>query len=285
MMHLKRWITGLAALPFLILLLSKGGVTWLALVVAVVSVLGLWEYFRLIFVSHPNTQSTPIDPGQVETPGMARHRFYYLSYLTAPVWVFAATLFDRQILGIGIPLVLILFISAAIVGFQEDAGVIEGLFKHFIGFLYIPFLLSHLILIRNGSDGIAWMYFLLCVVFAGDTGAYYAGSYQGRHKLCPSVSPGKTVEGSMGGLVSNLVVGLLFKWSFLPAIGWQTCIWLCLSIGIAGQIGDLFESMIKRQSGIKDSGKLFPGHGGVLDRIDALLFAAPVAYWFKVYAV
>lgn len=284
-MHLKRWITGLTALPFLVLLLSKGGVTWLALVVAAVSILGLREYFRLIFEPFPNGQPAPSDPAQVELHGMAPHRFCYLSYLIAPAWVLATALFDRQILAILIPLLFTVFVGAAIVGFQPGAGVIDGLFKHVVGFLYIPFLLSHLVLIRNGSDGIAWMYFLLCVVFAGDTGAYYAGSYRGRHKLCPSVSPGKTVEGSIGGLVSNAVIGLLFKWLFLPALGWQTCIWLCLSVGVAGQIGDLFESMLKRQSGIKDSGTLFPGHGGVLDRVDALLFAAPVAYWFKVYAV
>jgi phosphatidate cytidylyltransferase len=130
---------------------------------------------------------------------------------------------------------------------------------------------------------VLWIFLLLILVFLGDTGAYYVGSYFGQHKLCPAVSPNKTIEGSVGGLAASLGAGALFKHFFLPLLPWGLSLLFFFSIGIAGQVGDLFESQLKRVYKIKDSGTLLPGHGGVLDRIDALLFAAPVAYFFKEY--
>jgi len=109
------------------------------------------------------------------------------------------------------------------------------------------------------------------------------GSYFGQHKLCPTVSPKKTIEGALGGLAASLGSGALIKHFFLPLLPWGLSLLFFLSINIAGQVGDLFESQIKRVAHIKDSGAILPGHGGVLDRIDALLFAAPVAYIFKEY--
>jgi phosphatidate cytidylyltransferase len=102
----------------------------------------------------------------------------------------------------------------------------------------------------------------------------------GRHKLSPAISPGKTVEGAIGGLAANLVVGAIGKTLFLPSLPWSLSILFFLAVGIAGQLGDLFESEMKRSSNIKDSSNILPGHGGILDRIDALLFACPVAYVF-----
>ncbi len=284
-MHLKRWITGLTALPFIILLLSKGGLNGFTLVVSVISVLGLREYFKLVFDTRLNGQTAFHRPQQGKNRKPSTRRFRYLSYIIGPGFVWAVSVSDSKFIVGWIALVLILFVAVSLEAFKRDVAILDDLFKHFVGFIYIPFLLSHLVLIRNGPDGVVWVYLLLCMVFAGDTGAYYAGSYLGRHKLCPSVSPGKTIEGSIGGLISNVVIGLLFKWFFLPALSYQIVMWLCLSVGIAGQVGDLFESMMKRRSKVKDSGNLFPGHGGVLDRIDALLFAAPVAYLFKVYSI
>ena len=109
------------------------------------------------------------------------------------------------------------------------------------------------------------------------------GSYLGRHKLNPAVSPGKTIEGAVGGLVGNLLVGSIGKFFFFPAHPWGSAVLFFIAVGLAGQVGDLFESLFKRTSKIKDSGGILPGHGGVLDRIDALLFASPVAYFFKIY--
>jgi phosphatidate cytidylyltransferase len=144
-------------------------------------------------------------------------------------------------------------------------------------------MLGFLILIREDQSGAIWIFLLLAVIFAGDTSAYYVGSYWGRHKLSPAISPGKTIEGAIGGLAANLVVGAIGKTLFLPGLPWSLSLLFFLAVGIAGQLGDLFESEMKRSSNIKDSSNILPGHGGVLDRIDALLFASPVAYIFIKY--
>jgi len=123
----------------------------------------------------------------------------------------------------------------------------------------------------------------LAVVFGTDTGAYYVGKALGRHKLAPKISPGKTVEGALGGTFLGVVLGCLWGYYFLM-VPFRVLIPLCAGLSIVGQIGDLLESMIKRACGVKDSGRLLPGHGGLLDRVDALIFAAPVLYWFLVFA-
>jgi phosphatidate cytidylyltransferase len=164
--------------------------------------------------------------------------------------------------------------------FKSDRSVLEVISGQLQGIIYIPVLLSFLILIRAGSSGMIWIFILLAIVFAGDTSALYVGSYFGRRKISPAISPGKTIEGSIGGLGANLIVGTVGKLFFLPELPWETSILFFIAIGIAGQVGDLFESELKRSSGLKDSSGILPGHGGILDRIDALLFAAPVAYIF-----
>ncbi|MDY6951545.1 MAG: phosphatidate cytidylyltransferase, partial [Thermodesulfobacteriota bacterium] len=137
--------------------------------------------------------------------------------------------------------------------------------------------------IRNGERGIVWTGFLLVVIFAGDTGAYYVGKALGRHKLAPRISPGKTVEGAAAGLAASLAMGAWYKQYWLPELSWGLCLALVLFMGVVGQVGDLFESILKRSVVVKDSGRFLPGHGGMLDRIDALLFASPVLYYFKTY--
>jgi phosphatidate cytidylyltransferase len=118
---------------------------------------------------------------------------------------------------------------------------------------------------------------VLCLSFAGDTAAYYAGSYLGRRPFAPKVSPKKTVEGAVGGLVGAVGVAAAAKAIFLADLSWPGSLVFFLLAASAGQLGDLFESVMKRTAGIKDSGELLPGHGGLLDRIDALLFVGPVA--------
>ncbi len=265
-MHLKRWITGLIALPFLIFIIYSGGVIFAA-VISIVSLLCLWEYFRIV-----------LDTGEKMTTGIP-----LLAFLTAPaiIWSAHGKAFEL-ILGL-IALNLIVSGLVSVVQFKNKPGVLETAKKQVQGVVYIPLFLSFLALIRNGTDGLVWIAFLLGLIFAGDTSAYYFGSYLGRHKLAPAISPGKTIEGAIGGLLANLVVGVLFKLFVFPALPWVAIIIFSLIIGTGGQIGDLFESELKRASGVKDSGGLLPGHGGFLDRIDALLFAAPVAYFFKEY--
>ena len=112
----------------------------------------------------------------------------------------------------------------------------------------------------------------------GDSAAYYVGTAIGKHKLYPTVSPNKSVEGSVGGLLGSIIGAFIAKMTFFPQLSSADCIIAATLLGILGQAGDLFESMLKRSFGVKDSGCIVPGHGGMLDRLDSILFAAPAAY-------
>jgi len=149
-----------------------------------------------------------------------------------------------------------------------------------IGIVYICIFLSYLVLIRNRTEGVEWIFFVLIVLWMGDTGAYIVGSLMGRRKLCPSISPNKTVEGAIAGLLFSLLAGLVCKNLFLPELSVAHCLTVTGGIACMGQLGDLCESIFKRERGVKDSGALLPGHGGMLDRIDSLLFAAPLLYYY-----
>jgi phosphatidate cytidylyltransferase len=267
-MHIKRWITAIAIVPFLILLISMGGTFWLAVVVNIICIMALWEYFRIVLKKNQKTTATV---------------FQILALFTGSAVIWAVYFRSINLVLDIIVLNVVISVLISLPKFRSDSAVLEIVFKQGIGIIYIPLFLSYIILIRSGYNGMVWIFLLLIVVFLGDTGAFYLGSYFGQHKLCPAVSPNKTVEGALGGLAANLGSGALIKFLFLPELPWGLSLFSFICIGIAGQMGDLFESQIKRVADIKDSGTILPGHGGVLDRIDALLFAAPVAYILKEY--
>jgi phosphatidate cytidylyltransferase len=173
----------------------------------------------------------------------------------------------------------------AILRFNKSADAPVVAAKQVLGITYIPLLLAFIVLLYNGPQGQLWVFFLFWVIGWGDTVALYVGTFAGRHKLSPAVSPKKTIEGALGGIAASLFSAWLFKLLFLNGLSFVSCSLFALTAGIIGQIGDLFESLFKRSSGVKDSGNLLPGHGGFLDRIDALLFAAPIAYLFKEYLI
>ena len=124
-----------------------------------------------------------------------------------------------------------------------------------------------------------WLLFALAVAWVGDIAAYYMGKAIGRHKLAPSISPGKTWEGSAGSLLGSLAFALLYAHWLLPGTPMPLAAGLAAAANLAGQIGDLAESALKRGAGVKDSGNMLPGHGGWLDRVDSNLFSVPVVYW------
>jgi phosphatidate cytidylyltransferase len=139
------------------------------------------------------------------------------------------------------------------------------------GVFYVGGMLAALPLLHRGP-GSAWVALAIIVTFANDTGAYFAGRAFGKHKLAPSISPGKTVEGAIGGLVASLLVTFVAHAFFMSSLTVQDCVMIGIPAAIVGPVGDLVESLLKRSAGAKDSGHLLPGHGGMLDRIDALLF-------------
>ena len=148
----------------------------------------------------------------------------------------------------------------------------------YVGGLTAPLALLH----RTLPDGPLWVLTAIASTFGNDTGAYFAGRAFGRHKLYPTISPGKTVEGALGGLVATVLLLFLIRATFFPALTVADCLLVAIPGSILGPIGDLVESMLKRSAGVKDSGHLIPGHGGLLDRLDALLF---VGAWIYAYAV
>ncbi len=151
-----------------------------------------------------------------------------------------------------------------------------------IGIVYIGWMLGHFIAMRGFEDGRNWVLFTLFITFAYDTAAFFTGRRFGRHKMAPRISPGKTWEGAAGGLAGALLISLFFTLSTslgLP-IPWYHALIMAGLISVFGQAGDLLESAFKRYTGNKDSGKALPGHGGFLDRIDSLVFAGLVVYWY-----
>ena len=267
-MHRKRLLTALLLIPPLILLIMMGNPALFAFMVAVVAVLSLWEYLRIVYHGHTLRARSLVD-GWI--------------YLGAVLMVAGV---HFQLLSALLSILVLSLIGAAVISmprFRAGQDAPSVAMKAIFGLFYIPLLLSFLILLRNAADGQLWVVFLLWVIAWGDSGAFYIGTWLGRHKLCPSVSPKKTVEGALGGLGANLLFGWLFKILFFNSLSTPACLTFALVVGVVGQAGDLFESGFKRTAGIKDSSNMLPGHGGVLDRLDSLLFAAPVGYLLKEY--
>lgn len=167
----------------------------------------------------------------------------------------------------------------------RDMQTVAPRVAHMIsGVLYVALLLTFVALLKKrGSDGGAWVFITLTCTWFSDTGAYFAGRFIGPVwpvKLYESVSPKKTLIGGMGGLAGSFLALVVAKLWYLPSLTWADCALVAVPANVLGQMGDLCESMLKRSVGVKDSGALLPGHGGMLDRIDALLFSAPYIYFF-----
>ncbi len=168
-----------------------------------------------------------------------------------------------------------------------------NIFSTFSGILYVAWLSVFMVLLRQltfkGEDIGIWAIFMMAIpIWTGDTVAYFAGSKFGRRKLSPAISPGKTVEGAVAGITAVMITTWALR-TFLPGAAADLmrpllspvhCFIVGMIMAVAGILGDLSESVLKRDAGVKDSGKLLPGHGGLLDRVDAMLFAAPVMYYY-----
>jgi phosphatidate cytidylyltransferase len=264
--HLNRWLTAAVALPVLGFIIGLGPGWLLLSLVVLVSAGGMLELLALLL---PETQS-----------------WVRIAALAAGLLVPLAT-YWKGIIGLSVATVAVIFVALTVhlLLYAKQKAVLQSLGTMVFALLYIPFLLSHILLLFQVPSGRRWIFFLFFVIFAGDTGAYYAGHRWGRHKLWPAVSPGKTVEGAVGGLLSSLAIALLVG-KLLLSLG-EFGITFLLSVGfviaLAGQMGDLMESMLKRVSQVKDASSILPGHGGLLDRLDSLIFAFPLTYYCVVF--
>ena len=166
--------------------------------------------------------------------------------------------------------------------------VIENLSSFLLGWLYVAVFFSFLILIRELPKSIGieyriggfWVIFLFICLWLTDTLAYFIGAPWGKHKILPGISPKKSWEGAMGGIIGAILSAFLAKGLFLKDISLFSLIPLSILIGVFGQVGDFVESSFKRTANLKDSSHIIPGHGGILDRFDSLLFSAPLVYYY-----
>ena len=148
------------------------------------------------------------------------------------------------------------------------------------GVIYVGWFLSFIVALRGLENGMEWVFFAIGVTAASDTSAYFIGSLAGRHKMAPSISPKKSWEGAVGGAVFAAAMALALKALFDMPLGWVEAVILGLATSAVGQAGDLVESLFKRNMAIKDSGHSIPGHGGLLDRMDSVVFAAALVYYY-----
>jgi phosphatidate cytidylyltransferase len=259
---MSRILTALVAVPLLLLMILKGP-AWVLLAVAVAfGLASFWELSRL-----------------------ASKVGWDLLSVGYPLVALSVSAFYPGFPGFqetGIALLLVVGLAAVL---TRDPGreTLGSIAASVFAILYPGALLGTVVGIRTlppDELGRLWLIFLLAVVMVGDAGAYFVGRAFGRRPLAPVVSPKKTVEGLGGGIVFSVATAILLRHTALPHLAFWTAVGLGLSMAILGVAGDLFESLLKRSAGIKDTSSLIPGHGGVLDRIDSLLFASPFLFLY-----
>lgn len=258
----SRVITASVGIPLLILVIGWGGAAQFSLLVFLVTLGALCEYSFIVFRDRRKERTLGIVSGVLVSLGIV------IPEISEP----------GQSLAIAILLTFSIYLFSG--------GKLEERFQHLswalLGALYIGYFVPHLVLVHQSHDGRAWVFFLLLVIMGGDTAGYFAGTSLGKHKLYPEISPAKTVEGAAASLAASLVVGVLGGTFLLPTISSVESLLLSLVLSVLGQTGDLFESWIKRVFSVKDSGHLLPGHGGLLDRMDSLIFPTVfIAYYLR----
>ena len=262
--HIKRWIAGVIAVPILFAVIFYGSEAVFCAFIMLVTLGAAIEYNRMMF-----------------NGGFVREKVQAL--IIAVLIPLAAFSGDLRIVLAVIAFTMLAVFSLSLLGVNEHSIDTVSVSKLVLGFIYIPFMLSHFILLRRTDDGMMWIFFILVLAFSGDIAAFYVGRSIGKRKLMPLVSPGKTVEGTAGLLIGSVIGCILFQQCFLPRLPVFHAAALGFSGGVMGQLGDLCESVIKRASGVKDSGSLVMGHGGLLDRLDCLIFIAPFVYYYRIF--
>jgi len=262
--HMKRWISGVVAVPLLVAIIFYGSEEVFDAFIVIIILGALIEYNRMVF-----------------DEGFSREKLQGL--IIAVLIPLAVSSGDLRIVLAVIALSMIGVFSLSLVGINGHSIDVVSVSKLVLGFVYIPFMLSHFILMRHTDDGMVWIFFILILAFSGDIAAFYVGRSIGKRKLMPLVSPGKTVEGTVGLLIGSVAGCVLFQHLFLQELPVFHAAALGFLGGIVGQLGDLCESVIKRACGVKDSGSLVIGHGGLLDRLDCLIFIAPFVYYYRIF--
>lgn len=249
-----RLISGIIGIILLIIIISKGGYILYASVY-LVSIIGLREFYQAI-------EKINVKP------------IYYLGY-TGATLLFLSYLISNESLVSAIALIMIISLISMVI---NKNITLQDISLTLLGILYIPFMFFHILYLDKSLN--IWLIFI--IAFGTDTFAYVFGNIFGKTKLCPKISPNKTVEGAIGGILGCLVLVISYSLYFDLAPLWNMII-LSIISSILAQLGDLTASKIKRITGIKDFGFIMPGHGGVLDRFDSIIFTTPVIYYYISY--
>ncbi|UCE62556.1 MAG: phosphatidate cytidylyltransferase [Nitrospirota bacterium] len=262
---LRRIYSALVFVPLFYLLVRYGPPILFSFLVTAVSLLALWEFYGMSFPTQGHRISMIVGVG-------------LLLLILLPIQYLEKT---------GIIFILTVVIFGALIflmmNFTPGKQVIPTHLIFPFGALYIGVGLGHFLLIRNLAEGDLFVFFVILVTWAADTAAYYTGKTMGRRPLAPRLSPKKTVEGFVGGLLCAMFVAGLSHFWFFPFLSLGECVIIGVLLTGLGLLGDLAESYFKRSSGVKDSGTLIPGHGGVLDRLDSLLFTGPAFYYSYIF--
>jgi phosphatidate cytidylyltransferase len=279
---MKRIVTAAVLIPLVLLIVFLGPSWLVTLSVAAVAALAGWEYLGLAEHGGPKPSRIAVTVAIVAliTAHLVADSFEWLHF----EW-FRQTEIVFGILSLG----LLIYCAFRSPIYRVMADASSSIFC----LLYVGLTLTALPALREETNGPSLLLFLLCVVWAGDIAALYIGRAWGRYKLAPTLSPNKSWEGAVGSLVGSLLAagGLLALASWVESLNsarlsYPEAVWywlvLAAVVNIAAQVGDLVESALKRSVGVKDSGTILPGHGGVLDRIDALLLAAPVLWYAQI---
>jgi phosphatidate cytidylyltransferase len=258
----KRIITGLWGIPLLVAAVwFDKPLPWFTVLVAIWGALAVFEFYKLAAGAKPLTYF-----------GMV----WALLFIISPHFNYDFTVPLLLTSAVVLPLIWLL-------GRTKKEGAFIGWAWTLGGILYLGWLLSYLVALRGLDEHGYWVFLALFTTFASDTAAFFVGRALGRHKLAPRISPGKTWEGTIAGVLGAIIVSLLFT-LLIPIPYWQAIV-LGILVSIFGQLGDLVESLLKRNTGVKDSGKLVPGHGGFLDRIDSVVFVGFVVYYYVIWAI
>jgi len=256
-MHMKRVITAFVAILFLIGVIKFAPLWVFIILILFAALISLNEFYALI------------------KPKIGE-KIAFFHYVLTTILFFSILANNHRSIAL-FPFFVIVPLAFFIFTYPKSHHKIGDIANVIMGPFYICLPLVLLAIIARLPQGHMWIFFILAVIFAGDTGSFYCGKFFGKHKLT-QISPGKTWEGTIGGLIANITCAGLFGYAFFTSSSVISIMIVGIAIGISGQIGDLAESMLKRISNKKDSGKILPGHGGMLDRIDSLLFAVPVLY-------
>lgn len=250
----KRVSSGVIGALLLIFVVYNGGLL-LSISLLSISLIGITEFYKAV-------------------KNMGFNPYNLMGYLGSFI-IFLSDIIPQ--IGRDFVISSVLFIMLISILFNKDMEL-KDIGITLLGILYVPFMLFHI----SYLEGTKYIWLIFLIAFGTDTFAYFAGNLFGKNKLSPKISPNKTIEGSLGGIIGSLIITIAFSVYFQIASIWKVAI-MAIITSVVSQFGDLVASKIKRTTGIKDYGKLIPGHGGILDRFDSIILTAPVIYYFVTY--